>query len=146
MISQMPSLHPSVKASLTPSEIVSSAPSMMPSNVPNFDGTQGISVKCSSNSDGTNNPNRVYRYFNGVLRYYPNPTVASQCDPQWSNFQFIDCTGLPILGKIQSSDCIWLSVIPSKLLLETPSDAPRQEPTICWWLSDVPSTILPSMP
>lgn len=51
--------------------------------------TEGHAMKCD--------PNRpeVYRFTCGQRRWYPNPTIASSWDPNWSNFIAVDCSSLP---------------------------------------------------
>ena len=49
--------------------------------------TEGQPVKCGTNYI-------VYRYTGGILRAYPNPTIASSWDPNWgSRIITIDCIG-----------------------------------------------------
>jgi len=47
------------------------------------------SVKC------TDDPNKVYRYADGQLRWYPNPSVASSWDPNWTKITTLNCTNIP---------------------------------------------------
>ena len=48
----------------------------------NYDIIDGYAVRCTSNYD------YVYRYTNGELRGYPNPTIASSWDPYWNSYHF----------------------------------------------------------
>ena len=54
-------------------------------------------VKCSNDTDLSDNPYKVYRYSHaGLLRYLPNPTIASSWDSLWhQDFKTIDCSGIP---------------------------------------------------
>lgn len=61
------------------------------------------SIHCANNTDGSNEPVRVYRYIDGRIRYYPHPIIAHSWDYDW-NFNpvaSIDCTGITI-GKVMS--------------------------------------------
>jgi hypothetical protein len=51
---------------------------------------EGQAVKCDASED------TIYRYTNQQLRAYPDDTIASSWDPAWSNFEVIDCSGIPI--------------------------------------------------
>ena len=53
-------------------------------------------VQCNANDVGSGLNAAVYRVAEGgVLRHYPNPTIASSWDPDWgSTFKKIDCIGL----------------------------------------------------
>ena len=64
---------------------------LMPYNV-----TVGEPVQCTANDVGNGVNAAVYRVEeNGVLRWYPNPSIASSWDPDWSTtFKKINCTGL----------------------------------------------------
>lgn len=88
----------------------------------------GYAVKCSDNSDGSNTPQNVYRYANGVLRCYNNPTTADECDADWRNWQYIDCTGIPIGAQLQEGDCL-ITNAPSKIPSTIPSEVPSQSPS-----------------
>ena len=63
----------------------------MPYNV-----TVGEPVQCNANDVGAGVNAAVYRVAEGgVLRYYPNPPIASSWDPDWaSTIKKIDCMGL----------------------------------------------------
>ena len=63
----------------------------MPYNV-----TVGEPVQCNANDVGNGVNAAVYRVEeNGVLRWYPNPSIASSWDPDWHDeFKKIDCIGL----------------------------------------------------
>jgi hypothetical protein len=59
----------------------------------------GSSVQCTANHLSSNALD-VYRVAeNDVIRRYPDPTIASSWDPNWSSFQRIDCIGLT-LGNV----------------------------------------------
>jgi hypothetical protein len=64
---------------------------LMPYNV-----TVGEPVQCTANDVGSGVNAAVYRVEeNGVLRWYPNPPIASSWDPDWSTtFKKINCAGL----------------------------------------------------
>jgi len=52
----------------------------------------GMAYKCNNATDG-----KVYRYDNGKMRWYTNPTIANSWDPNgewWGNVQSVDCTNL----------------------------------------------------
>jgi hypothetical protein len=64
---------------------------LLPYNV-----TVGEPVQCTANDVGNGANAAVYRVEeNGVLRWYPNPSIASSWDPDWSTtFKKINCIGL----------------------------------------------------
>ena len=60
------------------------------------DATVGSALQCDAN-DPIGAPNAaVYRYMgDDTFRHYPNPTIASSWDPNWTSFGKIsDCTGV----------------------------------------------------
>ena len=52
--------------------------------------SEGQALKCSSGGDG--NKDAVFRFTQGKLSVYPNPTIASSWDANWSNWGNVDCT------------------------------------------------------
>jgi len=57
----------------------------------------GAPVQCDNNDPKGSNSGAVYRYNNGTIQHYPNPTVAGSWDQNWPQFTKLDCAGL-ILG------------------------------------------------
>ena len=58
---------------------------------------EGDAIKCINNSDESDNANKVYRYTDEKIRWYPNPPVAYSWDLTWPiGIKFIDCDGVPI--------------------------------------------------
>jgi len=55
----------------------------------------GTPIQCTANDVGSGVNAAVYRYMGGTeLRHYPNPSIASSWDPDWTTFKKIDCEGL----------------------------------------------------
>lgn len=58
---------------------------------------EGNAVRCINNSDSANNPNKVYRFTEGMIRWYKTPAVATSWDSHWShNMQFVNCGSITI--------------------------------------------------
>ena len=57
--------------------------------------TEGQSVKCGGVSRNEYLM-AVYRYTCSMIRHYPNPTIASSWDTQWTQYKMIDCSGVTI--------------------------------------------------
>ena len=55
---------------------------------------EGSPVKCSFGGNG--NSASVYRFTNNKVSWYPNPTIASSWDVNWTLFITIDCTNILI--------------------------------------------------
>ena len=60
------------------------------------DATVGSAWQCEANDPMGAPNNAVYRYMgDDTFRHYPNPTIASSWDPNWTSFVKIpDCTGV----------------------------------------------------
>ena len=59
--------------------------------------SDGASIQCNNNSDGSNKPTRIYRLVDDRLRLYPEGDIANSWDPEWHvDIKKIDCTGIPI--------------------------------------------------
>lgn len=58
---------------------------------------EGDTVKCESNTDLSDNPNKFYRYSDaGLLRYYPSPLIAFSWKALWHvEYEYLDCSGIP---------------------------------------------------
>ena len=54
---------------------------------------EGQAVRCT-NEANTNSRNAIYRYTDGHLRHYPNPTIAASWDKNWGNPSNLDCTNI----------------------------------------------------
>jgi hypothetical protein len=58
---------------------------------------EGDPVRCTLNSDRSDNPNKVYRYTDNKMRWYPNPEVAFSWDSDWPlKMKFTDCSPFEI--------------------------------------------------
>lgn len=55
----------------------------------------GSGVKCTDNTDNTNNPRVVYRFQDRTLRPYPSLSIFKSWDPKY-HYDYIDCTHFPI--------------------------------------------------
>ena len=53
---------------------------------------EGQALKCSKG--GNDNPLSVYRYSKKQIRWYPNPTIATSWDPNWRDYDTVDCDAL----------------------------------------------------
>ena len=54
---------------------------------------EGQAVRCT-NEANTNSRYAIYRYTDGHLRHYPNPTIAASWDKNWGNPSNLDCTNI----------------------------------------------------
>lgn len=58
---------------------------------------EGDPIRCTLNSDRSDNPNKVYRYTENKMRWYPNPQVAFFWDSDWPlRMKFTDCSAFEI--------------------------------------------------